>query len=76
MASDEPAGGVSVRTEADVGGYYVGQTQCRCHPETCCCPPWAVYGADHFTHSKHHEQHVAELVANALNAKAPNGAKS
>lgn len=70
--SDEAAGGVAVRVEADVGGYYAGQTWCCCHPETCCCPPWAVYGADQSMNSKHHDRHVAELVANALNATASN----
>ncbi len=48
--------------------YKVCRNSCQCHPETCCCDPWAVYSLDGEKHSTHWEKEVAVLVAKALNA--------
>lgn len=52
--------------------YHVKTNYCRCHPETCCCDDWAVYGPDGEKRSTHFHKETAELVAEALNAKRSN----
>lgn len=49
--------------------YSVQPNRCTCHPETCCCDPWAVQDRHAKKHSTHYEKATAQLVADALNGK-------
>lgn len=46
--------------------YEVRSNTCNCHPETCCCDPWAVFHNDE-KHSTHFRKEAAEQLAELLN---------
>jgi len=47
--------------------YEVLRNRCDCHPETCCCRPWAVFQGKEKVETFHVKE-VAENIAQLLNA--------
>jgi hypothetical protein len=50
--------------------YHVRPNYCRCHPETCCCDPWAVFDGNGEKWETFWDKTIAERVAKSLNAGA------
>lgn len=70
--SGTPTSGAVEKAESDAGAvnYTVGRNHCDCHPETCCCDPWAIFGRGGKKHSTHFARSTADEIAAALNKSA------
>ena len=66
-ASSVPAIPGTGREKESPVHYTVGVNHCNCHPETCCCDAWAVFGRAGKKHSTHFVRSTAEQTADALN---------
>lgn len=48
--------------------YKVERNYCNCHPETCCCPDWAIIDTtDGLKYDSHNSETTAREIAAALN---------
>ena len=53
--------------------FHVRRNSCDCHPETCCCHPWAVHDRDGKKLTTHHDREEADeqVTLRKMAAKAP-----
>jgi hypothetical protein len=49
--------------------YHVRKNMCNCHPETCCCMPFAVFDRNNELISTHFTKDIANHYAKLLNDK-------